>query len=115
MAATDAPARARAFAARVPAGIRTVTRFALATSERGVTRRETVDLARVAEEVLASRRDQATAKGVDLAERLAPAVTAGDPGLLEASSRTSSTTPSATTTPAGTSRSPRGLRRRRRS
>ncbi|MFI0408165.1 sensor histidine kinase [Actinomadura sp. 3N508] len=57
--------------------------LALATSERGVTCRESVDLARVAEGVLASRRDHAADKGIDLAERLAPAVTAGDPGLLE--------------------------------
>ncbi|MGW2151883.1 sensor histidine kinase [Nonomuraea bangladeshensis] len=57
--------------------------LALATSERGVTRRDTVDLAHVVEEVLATRRDQATEKGVDLAAHLTPAVTAGDPGLIE--------------------------------
>jgi signal transduction histidine kinase len=55
----------------------------LATSERGVTRRDRVDLARVASGVLASRRDQAAVSGIDLTERLAPAVTAGDPGLIE--------------------------------
>ena len=33
--------------------------------------------------MLASRRDQATEKGIDLAEHLTPAVTAGDPGLIE--------------------------------
>jgi signal transduction histidine kinase len=51
----------------------------LATSERGVTRRDTVDLADVVAGVLSSRRDG----GVDLAEHLAPAPTAGDPGLVE--------------------------------
>ncbi|TDD87635.1 HAMP domain-containing histidine kinase [Actinomadura darangshiensis] len=55
----------------------------LATSERGVSRREVLDLARVVEKVLDSRREQATEKGIDLAIRLAPAVTAGDPKLLE--------------------------------
>ncbi|KAB8187917.1 HAMP domain-containing protein [Microbispora catharanthi] len=55
----------------------------LATSERGVTRWDTVDLAHVVEGVLASRRDLAREAGIDLAEHLAPAVTAGDPRLLE--------------------------------
>jgi signal transduction histidine kinase len=55
----------------------------LATSERGVTRRNTLDLAQAAAEVLASRRDQAADKGIDLAGHLTPAVTAGDPGLIE--------------------------------
>jgi signal transduction histidine kinase len=57
--------------------------LALATSERGVTRRETLDLAQVAAGVLASRRDQARQRGIDLTEHLAPAVTAGDPRLIE--------------------------------
>jgi signal transduction histidine kinase len=57
--------------------------LALATSERGVTRRDTLDLAHVATEVLASRRDQAARRGIDLAAHLAPAVTAGDPRLVE--------------------------------
>ncbi|GAA3607574.1 ATP-binding protein [Nonomuraea rosea] len=57
--------------------------LALATSERGRTRRDTLDLAHVIEGVLVSRRDQATEKGIDLAEHLKPAVTAGDPGLIE--------------------------------
>jgi signal transduction histidine kinase len=57
--------------------------LALATSERGVTRRDTLDLAQVAAGVLASRRDEATERGIDLAEHLAPAVTAGDLGLIE--------------------------------
>lgn len=57
--------------------------LALATSERGLTRRDTLDLAQVATGVLASRRDQATEKGIDLTEHLMPAVTAGDPRLIE--------------------------------
>ena len=57
--------------------------LALATSERGVTRRDTLDLAQVVAGVLASRRDQAAETGIDLAEHLTPAVTAGDPGLIE--------------------------------
>ena len=57
--------------------------LALATSERGLTRRDTLDLAQVATAVLASRRDQATQSGIDLTEHLAPAVTAGDPRLIE--------------------------------
>ncbi|WP_326809181.1 HAMP domain-containing histidine kinase [Streptomyces sp. NBC_01775] len=57
--------------------------LALATSERGVTRCDTLDLARVVRGVLASRRDPAAEKGIDLAEHLTPAVTAGDPGLVE--------------------------------
>lgn len=57
--------------------------LALATSERGVTRWEALDLAQVVEEVLASRRDQATETGIDLATDLTPAVTAGDPKLIE--------------------------------
>jgi signal transduction histidine kinase len=57
--------------------------LALATSERGVTRWDTLDLAQVVTGVLASRRDQATETGIDLAEHLTPAVTAGDPRLIE--------------------------------
>ncbi len=57
--------------------------LALATSERGVTRWDTLDLAHVVEGVLASRRDQAKDAGIDLAEHLTPAVTAGDPRLIE--------------------------------
>ncbi|MEV6036522.1 HAMP domain-containing sensor histidine kinase [Nonomuraea sp. NPDC052116] len=57
--------------------------LALATSERGVTRWDTLDLAHVVEGVLASRRDRATETGIDLAEHLTPAVTAGDPRLIE--------------------------------
>jgi signal transduction histidine kinase len=57
--------------------------LALATSERGLTRRESLDLAQVAAGVLASRRDHASHRGIALTERLAPAVTAGDPRLIE--------------------------------
>ncbi len=57
--------------------------LALATSERGVTRWDTLDLAQVVRGVLASRRDQATERGIDLAEHLTPAVTAGNPRLIE--------------------------------
>ncbi|TMS00662.1 sensor histidine kinase [Nonomuraea basaltis] len=57
--------------------------LALATSERGVTRWDAFDLARVVEGVLASRRGQATQRGIDLAEHLTPAVTSGDPRLIE--------------------------------
>ncbi|MDX3102433.1 sensor histidine kinase [Nonomuraea angiospora] len=57
--------------------------LALATSERGVTRWDTLDLAHVVGGVLASRRHLAAEAGVDLAEHLTPAVTAGDPRLIE--------------------------------
>ncbi|WP_386196371.1 sensor histidine kinase [Streptosporangium jomthongense] len=57
--------------------------LALATGERGVTRRDALDLAHIVEGVLASRRHQVAEKGVDLTEHLSPAVTAGDPGLIE--------------------------------
>ncbi|MGG8407790.1 sensor histidine kinase [Streptomyces sp. 12297] len=57
--------------------------LALATSERGPTRRDTLDLAQVVKRVLASRRDQAAQGGIDLAEHLTPSVTAGDPSLIE--------------------------------
>lgn len=55
----------------------------LATGERGISRRVTLDLAQAVEEVLASRRGRAAEKGIDLAEHLTPAVTAGDPRLIE--------------------------------
>ncbi|MGP3916437.1 sensor histidine kinase [Nonomuraea sp. 10N515B] len=57
--------------------------LALATSERGITRWDTLDLTQIVAGVLASRRDQATETGIDLAEHLTPAVTAGDPRLIE--------------------------------
>jgi signal transduction histidine kinase len=55
----------------------------LATSERGISRWDTLDLAHVVEGVLASCRDQAAERGIDLTERLTPAVTAGDPRLIK--------------------------------
>ncbi|MGW0807903.1 sensor histidine kinase [Nonomuraea sp. NPDC002799] len=55
----------------------------LATSERGVTRWDTLDLAHVIEDVLTSRRAQATRDDIDLTEHLRPAMTAGDPKLIE--------------------------------
>jgi signal transduction histidine kinase len=55
----------------------------LATSERGVTRWDTLDLAHIVEEVLISRRDQAAETGIEVAEDLMPAVLAGDPRLIE--------------------------------
>ncbi|MFI6297098.1 sensor histidine kinase [Nonomuraea sp. NPDC050790] len=55
----------------------------LATSERGVTRWEPVDLAEVAGGVLATRRDQAARAGVGVAVHLEPAPTTGDRGLLD--------------------------------
>ncbi|WP_019630175.1 sensor histidine kinase [Actinomadura atramentaria] len=55
----------------------------LATSEQGITRREPVDLAQAVEKALASRRDQTAERGIDLVKRLTPAVTTGDPRLIE--------------------------------
>ncbi|MFE2063988.1 sensor histidine kinase [Streptomyces sp. NPDC059467] len=55
----------------------------LATSERGLSRQDPLDLAQVAEGVLATRRDRAAQRGIDLAEQLTPAVTVGDRGLIE--------------------------------
>ena len=55
----------------------------LATGERGITHWETCDLARITGTVVDSRRDQAADKGLALAERLEPAVTSGDPRLIE--------------------------------
>jgi signal transduction histidine kinase len=55
----------------------------LATSERGPTRREAIDLSQAARRVLTSRRGEAAERGVELREDLAPAVTAGDPRLVE--------------------------------
>jgi signal transduction histidine kinase len=55
----------------------------LATSERGVTRWETLDLAEAVGGVLASRRGVAAERGIEISGHLSPAVTAGDPGLIE--------------------------------
>lgn len=55
----------------------------LATSERGVTRWDALDLAQIAQRVLTSRRAQAASRGIRLVERLAPAPIAGDTRLVE--------------------------------
>ncbi|MEU4834509.1 HAMP domain-containing sensor histidine kinase [Streptosporangium sp. NPDC023615] len=57
--------------------------LALATGERGVTRWDTLDLARIVEGVLGSRRERAAEAGVDLTGHLGPAATRGDPRLIE--------------------------------
>ncbi|AGZ41291.1 sensor histidine kinase [Actinoplanes friuliensis] len=57
--------------------------LALAVSERGLARTDVVDLARLTSAVLESRRDRAAQRGITLTGDLAPAVTAGDPGLIE--------------------------------
>jgi signal transduction histidine kinase len=57
--------------------------LALATSERGVTRWDTLDLAHVAQHVTSSRREELTKRGLHLSERLEPAVTKGDPRMIE--------------------------------
>ena len=57
--------------------------LALATSERGATRSDTLDLAQIADRVLSARRPQATQRDVRLIEHLAPAVTTGDSRLIE--------------------------------
>lgn len=57
--------------------------LAVATSERGVTHWDPLDLAHLTTGVLATRRDQATQHGITVAEHLTPAVTAGDPRLIE--------------------------------
>ncbi|MFD0690085.1 sensor histidine kinase [Actinomadura fibrosa] len=54
----------------------------LATSERGLDARVPVDLAALTEQVLAAR-PEAPAGGPRLTSRIAPAVTAGDPALVE--------------------------------
>ncbi|MFC7530006.1 sensor histidine kinase [Actinoplanes sp. GCM10030250] len=55
----------------------------LATSERGLARRDTVDLARIVSGVLDALRDLAAQRGVRLIEHVAPSATTGDPGLIE--------------------------------
>jgi signal transduction histidine kinase len=57
--------------------------LALATSERGMSRRDTCDLAQTVRRVLAARSGRAAEAGIELVEGLAPAVTAGDPRLIE--------------------------------
>ncbi len=55
----------------------------LATSERGLDRREPIDLSAVTEEVLAARREVADRCHVRIQAHLTPAHTLGDPGLAE--------------------------------
>ena len=55
----------------------------LASSERGIERREPFDLAEVAGNVVRSRRGQAGRRGVRIDARLTPAPVAGDPSLVE--------------------------------
>ncbi|WP_242905116.1 sensor histidine kinase [Actinomadura terrae] len=55
----------------------------LATSERGVTCWDELDLAETAGKVLASRRARAAEAGIEITESLAPATSAGDPRLVE--------------------------------
>ncbi|WP_211288898.1 sensor histidine kinase [Actinophytocola xinjiangensis] len=57
--------------------------LALATSERGVARREPLDLAGLAAGVLAARREVAVGRGIEVVERLTPSSVAGDVGLVE--------------------------------
>lgn len=55
----------------------------LATSERGVEQWDAIDLAEIAEGVLASRRELARAQGLTVETSLAQAPLAGDPALVE--------------------------------
>ncbi|MET7282844.1 HAMP domain-containing sensor histidine kinase [Kribbella sp. NPDC005582] len=55
----------------------------LATSERGTSRRDPIDLSQVVERVLATRHDHATQRGIRVAVQLSPAPTTGDPRLIE--------------------------------
>jgi signal transduction histidine kinase len=55
----------------------------LASSERGVERREPFDLAEIAENVVLARRQEAARRGVQVDTRLTPAAVAGDPSLVE--------------------------------
>jgi signal transduction histidine kinase len=55
----------------------------LASSERGIERREPHDLAKIAERVLLSRQQEAARRGVELRASLDAAPTTGDPVLME--------------------------------
>jgi signal transduction histidine kinase len=55
----------------------------LARGERGLDRFEPFDLAAIAADVLAARRDDAQARQLSLVEDLAPGMALGDPGLAE--------------------------------
>jgi signal transduction histidine kinase len=55
----------------------------LATSERGIERREPLDLAKIAQRVLVSRQQDAARRGIELRASLDAAPTTGDPVLVE--------------------------------
>jgi signal transduction histidine kinase len=55
----------------------------LASSERGIERREPLDLAEIAERVLVSRQQEAARRGLELRASLDAAPTTGDPVLIE--------------------------------
>ena len=57
--------------------------LALATSERGVERWESFDLARLAGDAVESRRQEASRRGVQIDTRLDPAVATGDASLAQ--------------------------------
>jgi signal transduction histidine kinase len=55
----------------------------LASSERGIERRELLDLAEIADHVLVPRQQEATRRGIEIRASLNPAPTTGDPILIE--------------------------------
>ena len=55
----------------------------LASSERGIERREPLDLAEIAERVLVSRQQEAARRGIEIRASLDAAPTTGDPVLIE--------------------------------
>jgi signal transduction histidine kinase len=55
----------------------------LASSERGIERQEPLDLAEIAERVLAGRREEAARRGIEIRASLDAAPTTGDPVLIE--------------------------------
>ena len=55
----------------------------LARGQRGLARREPLDLAAVSRDVLAARGEQIAARGLTMEVTLAPALLAGDPALVE--------------------------------
>jgi signal transduction histidine kinase len=55
----------------------------LASSERGIERREPLDLAEITERVLISRQEKAARRGIDIRASLDAAPTTGDPVLIE--------------------------------
>ena len=57
--------------------------LALAQSQRGLDRREVVDLAAATEQIVHSQEGDATARGLSLRVTIAPAALSGDPRLIE--------------------------------